>query len=596
MFLKCSARRKNGKEHRSWSIVESRRLGDGRCVQRHVLYLGEINDSQRTAWQKSIKVLEHGGKAPVQMAIFPEDRAPRGGGSEPVIHVKLNELELHRPRQWGGCWLALELWRQLGLDTFWRENLSASREGTRWDLVLTVLVVYRLLDPGSEWRLHRQWFERTALSDLLDEDFRLAVDDTLYRCHDKLLKHKEALFVFLRDRWRDLFGAKFDVLLYDLTSTYFECDVPDIDGLRRFGYSRDKRGDCVQVVVALIVTPEGFPVGYEVFAGNTADSSTLRQMLAEIKARYGKAEHTWLMDRGIPTEEVLEEMRASNPPIRYLVGTPKGRLSKLESALAQVPWQTAREGIEVKLVKEDDELYVLAKSEARISKERGMRRRRLKKLWKRLEELQKQKPCYEALLQKIGAAKGEAGRAAGLIDLVLPDPPATKMKRKMPATFTFSLNKEELRKVRRREGRYLLRSNLVSDDPAALWQQYMILTQVEEAFKNLKGDLALRPVYHHKDTRIQAHIFIAFLSYCLHVTLRQRLHTHAPGLTPRAALGKFAAMQMIDVHLPTTDNRKLILSRYTQPDTDCRLLLQKLKLTLPDQPPPKISSKGEIKP
>lgn len=379
MFLKCSARRKNGKEHRSWSIVESRRLGDGRCVQRHVLYLGEINDSQRTAWQKSIKVLEHGGKAPVQMAIFPEDRAPRGGGSEPVIHVKLNELELHRPRQWGGCWLALELWRQLGLDTFWRENLSASREGTRWDLVLTVLVVYRLLDPGSEWRLHRQWFERTALSDLLDEDFRLAVDDTLYRCHDKLLKHKEALFVFLRDRWRDLFGAKFDVLLYDLTSTYFECDVPDIDGLRRFGYSRDKRGDCVQVVVALIVTPEGFPVGYEVFAGNTADSSTLRQMLAEIKARYGKAEHTWLMDRGIPTEEVLEEMRASNPPIRYLVGTPKGRLSKLESALAQVPWQTAREGIEVKLVKEDDELYVLAKSEARISKERGMRRRRLKK-------------------------------------------------------------------------------------------------------------------------------------------------------------------------------------------------------------------------
>jgi transposase len=596
MFLKCSARRKNGKEHRSWSIVESRRLGDGRCVQRHVLYLGEINDSQRTAWQKSIEVLEHGGKAPVQMAIFPEDRAPRGGGSEPVIHVKLNELELHRPRQWGGCWLALELWRQLGLDTFWRENLSASREGTRWDLVLTVLVVYRLLDPGSEWRLHRQWFERTALSDLLDEDFRLAVDDTLYRCHDKLLKHKEALFVFLRDRWRDLFGAKFDVLLYDLTSTYFECDVPDIDGLRRFGYSRDKRGDCVQVVVALIVTPEGFPVGYEVFAGNTADSSTLRQMLAEIKARYGKAEHTWLMDRGIPTEEVLEEMRASNPPIRYLVGTPKGRLSKLESALAQVPWQTAREGIEVKLVKEDDELYVLAKSEARISKERGMRRRRLKKLWKRLEELQKQKPCYEALLQKIGAAKGEAGRAAGLIDLVLPDPPATKMKRKMPATFTFSLNKEELRKVRRREGRYLLRSNLVSDDPAALWQQYMILTQVEEAFKNLKGDLALRPVYHHKDTRIQAHIFIAFLSYCLHVTLRQRLHTHAPGLTPRAALGKFAAMQMIDVHLPTTDNRKLILSRYTQPDTDCRLLLQKLKLTLPDQPPPKISSKGEIKP
>jgi len=593
MYLKCSLRRKDGKEHRSWSIVESQRLKDGRCLQRHVLYLGEINDNQRAAWQKSIEVFEDGSPRPVQMSIFPEDRKPEAEG-QPVIHVRLKELSLWRPRQWGACWLGLELWRQLGLGEFWREKLPSSREGTRWDLVLTVLVIYRLISPGSEWRLHRQWFAQSALGDLLGEDFRLAADDTLYRCHDKLLEHKEALFLYLRQRWQDLFGARFEVLLYDLTSTYFECDVPEQEGLRRFGYSRDKRGDCVQVVIGLIVTPEGFPVGYEVFEGNTADSTTLRQMLSKIEAGYGKAERTWLMDRGIPTEEVLEEMRKSDPPVRYLVGTPKGRLSRLEAALTQVPWQKAREGVEVKLVKEDGDLYVLAKSQARVSKERGMRRRRLKKLWKRLGELQKQRVSYEALLLKIGAAMGHAGQAAGLVKLELPPPPPTHNKRKEAVTFSFSLNKEALRQARRREGRYLLRSNIAGGDPAALWSQYMVLTQVEEAFRNLKGDLGLRPIYHQKDRRIEAHIFIAFLSYCLHVTLRRRLHDHAPGLTPRSVLEKFAAIQMIDVHLPTTDHRTLIFTRYTQPENDCRLLLEKLKLTLPDQPPPKISSKGDL--
>ena len=309
-------------------------------------------------------------------------------------------------------------------------------------------------------------------------------------------------------------------------------------------FEEDGKGP-VQVVVALIVTPEGFPVGYEVFSGNTADSTTLREMLAKVEARYGKAERTWLMDRGIPTEDVLQEMRACDPPVRYLVGTPKGRLSRLEAALAEAPWQKAREGVEVKLL-------------------------------------------------KIGAAKGEAGRAAGLVEIALPKPPQAKSKRQEPVTFSFSLNKEALRQARRREGRYLLRSNMAHGDPAALWQQYMVLTQVEEAFKNLKGDLALRPVFHQKDRRIEAHIFIAFLSYCLHVTLRRRLHAQAPGLTPRAVLEKFATMQMIDVHLPTTDNRNLILCRHTEPDTDCRLLLEKLNLSLPAQAPPKITSKGEL--
>jgi hypothetical protein len=588
MFLKCSVRRKDGKEHRSWSIVESRRVHGGGVVQRHLLYLGEINDSQQAAWQKSIAVFAEGEDEPRQVALFPEDRV--GLSTQvPQIQLKLQELTLHRPRQWGACWLAMELWRELRLDEFWREKLPPSREGTRWDLVLTTLAVYRWLDPGSEWRLHRDWFERSALGDLLGQDYRLVADDKLYRCHDLLLAHKAALFTHLQERWRDLFNARFDVLLYDLTSTYFECEPPEKEGLRRFGYSRDKRSDCVQVVIALIVTPEGFPLGYEVLTGNTADKTTLQGMLGKIEKQYGKAERTWLMDRGIPTEEVLEEMRTSTPPVRYLVGTPKGRLSKLEKDLAVLPWQAARPGVAVKLLPQEGELYVFAQSEARIAKERSMRRRRLKKLWARLKALQAQGLTYKDLLMKLGAARAEAGLCWGAVEISLPEPPLQARKSEA-VTFVFQLNKKRLCQMRRREGRYLLRSNLTESDPAALWQHYMTLTQIEEAFKNLKGDLSVRPVFHQKDERIEAHIFVAFLAYCLHVTLGRRLHALAPGLTARAALEKLSAISMIDVHLPTTDGRTLQLSRYTQPEKETQILLEKLKLQLPAQPPPKISA------
>jgi len=589
MYLKCSTRCKDGKEHRTWSIVESRRVGQ-RCVQRHVLYLGEVNDSQRTAWQKSIEVFEEGRTRPVQMAIFPEDRQPEVE-QWPLIQVKLQEMELHRPRQWGACWLGLELWRVLKLDRFWAERLPASREGTQWDQVLTVLVLYRLIDPGSEWRLHRHWYGQSALGDLLGSDEGLVADDTLYRCLDKLLKHKSELFSFLKERWRDLFNPQFDVLLYDLTSTYFESDPPEGEGLRRYGYSRDKRPDCVQVVIALIITPEGFPLGYEVMKGNTADCTTLDLMREKIENQYGKANRTWLMDRGIPTEKSLEKMRQSEPVVSYLVGTPKGRLSRLEAALAEKEWQQVREGVDVKLLEEQGELYVLAKSRSRVGKERGMRRRRLKQLWRRLKALQTQRLTYKNLLIKLGGAKSRAGKAWSLVNLTLPDPPKGKGSKQV-VCFTFSLHKDRLRQTLRREGRYLLRTNLSNEDPAQLWQYYITLTQVEEAFKNLKGDLALRPIFHQKDTRIEAHIFVSFLAYCLHVTLGRKLRDLAPGLTPRAVLEKLATMSMIDVHLPTTDGRKLVLSRYTQPEPDCRLLLERLKLKLPPQPPPKISAKG----
>ncbi|MEA2820418.1 MAG: hypothetical protein QOJ86_2422 [Bradyrhizobium sp.] len=582
MFLRHTKRKKDGKEHRYWSIVENRRVGGGRVVQRPLLYLGEINDSQELAWRKSIAVLEEGAAAPRPLSLFPEDRCEGVLPDAAVVRLKLAELRLCRPRQWGGCWLAVNLWRELALDRFWAERLGPSRKGTRWHQVLLLLATYRLLTPGSEWRLHRQWFEGSAMADLLGEDVGLAEIHKLYRCHDRLLEHKQALFDHLVGRWRDLFNVSFDVLLYDLTSTYFESDPPFPDGdKRRHGYSRDHRGDCVQVIIALVVTPEGLPLAYEVLPGNTADNTTLKDFLARIVAQYGKARRIWLMDRGVPTEAVLAEMRAADPPVQYLVGTPKGRLTRLEKGLVDKPWHDARPGVQVKLLPQDGELYVFAQSTDRVAKERAIRRRQLKWLWGRLKQLAGMKLSREELLMRLGAARKQARTAWRLIAIeVAAD----------SAALSYRLDRAKLRRARRREGRYLLRTNLTDDDPARLWGLYLQLVSVEEAFRNLKGDLAIRPIFHQDAARIEAHIFIAFLAYCLHVTLGRRLHALAPGLTPRSAIEKFAAVQMIDLHIPTTDGRELLLTRYTEPEPELALLLDKLKFVLPAQPEPKISA------
>jgi transposase len=582
MFLRHTKRKKDGKEHRYWSIVENRRIGGGRVVQRPLLYLGEINDSQELAWRKSIAVLEEGAAAPRTLSLFPEDRCEGVLPDAAIVRLKLNELRLRRPRQWGGCWLALNLWRELALDGFWAERLGPSRKGTRWHQVLLLLTAYRLLAPGSEWRLHRQWFEGSAMADLLGEDVGLAEIHKLYRCHDRLLEHKQALFGHLVGRWRDLFNVSFDVLLYDLTSTYFESDPPFPEGdKRRHGYSRDHRSDCVQVIIALVVTPEGLPLAYEVLPGNTADNTTLRGFLDRIERQYGKARRIWLMDRGVPTEAVLAEMRTADPPVQYLVGTPKGRLTRLEKALVAKPWQDARPGVQVKLLPQDGELYVFAQSADRVAKERAMRRRQLKWLWGRLKQLAGMKLTREELLMRLGAARKQARTAWRLIAI---DVAADS------ATLSYRLDRAKLRRARRREGRYLLRTNLTDDDPARLWSLYLQLVSVEEAFKNLKGDLAVRPIFHQDQARVEAHIFIAFLAYCLHVTLGRRLHALAPGLTPRSVIEKFAAVQMIDLHIPTTDGRELLLTRYTEPEPELALLLDKLKFVLPAQPEPKISA------
>jgi len=585
MYLRFARRRKDGKEHRYWSIVESRRCAGGRVVQRAVLYLGEINDSQQAAWCRLIEAFDEGSGRYRQLALFPAERSVPDQAQGFGVQVRLDAMELHRPRQWGACWIACHLYEELQLDRFFASLLPPSREGTSWEHILRTLVCYRLIDPGSEWRLHRQWFEASAMADLLGEDYGLVAKNALYRCLDKLLAHKAALFSHLRARWQDLFAATFDVLLYDLTSTYFESPPPEDEAdKRRHGYSRDKRSDCVQVVIALIVTPDGFPLGYEVLPGNTADCTTLRDMLRKIEAQYGKANRVWVMDRGIPSEEVLAEMRAASPPVSYLVGTPKGRLSRLEKHLVTLPWQAVREGVDVKLLPQDQELYVLAQSRARIHKERAMRQRKLKWLWARLKEIAAMELDREELLMKLGAARAKARAAWRLVDVTVPPE---------GATFSFALDRAKLRWVRQREGRYLLRTNLCGKDPAELWRFYIQLVEVEAAFKTMKDDLQLRPIYHQLEQRIEAHIFVAFLAYCLHVTLRARLKPLAPGLTPRAVLDKFAAVQMLDVHFPTTDGRTLILSRYTELTAEQKLLVQQLKLVLPPQPPPRITAPGK---
>src|SRR5947199_370704 len=465
MFLRSTKRKKDGKVHRYFSVVENRRLGTGGTAQRTVLYLGEINDKQEEAWRKSLTVFDQDRAEYTTISWFPDDHAIPSGVSN-GIQVRLAEMELRRPRVFGNCWLACELWRELGLDQFWQEGFAKGRESIRWEKVLQLLVVNRLIAPGSEFHLHRHWFLSSAMDELLNTDFAIADKDRLYRCLDRILEHKQDLFAFLKKKWADLFEADFEVLLYDLTSTYFEGEMKQNPKAKR-GYSRDGRPDCLQVVIGLVVTTDGFPLAYEVMDGNTSARTTLRKFLKHIEDRYGRAKRIWVMDRGIPTE---------------------------------------------------------------------------------------------------------AGRAFGFVTIQLP----VKDQTVTNDTFRFRLNKDKLKQAEHRDGYYLLRSNLSAEDPTFIWTLYVQLTQIEAVFRSLKSELDIRPIYHQKEDRIDAHIFLAFLAYCLQVTLKNRAMAYAPGLTPQAILEKLGDIQMIDVWFPTCDGRWLLPPRYTQPDNDLQPLLHHL--------------------
>ena len=584
MFLRSHRRKKDGKEHRYFSIEESRRLQSGRVVQRRVLYLGEINDRQQAAWRKSLEVFDEQRQDYTTLSLFPEDR-PVPEEAVDSVQVKLKEMKLRRARPYGNCWLGCELWRQLARDQFWEQKLERGREEVSWAQVLELLVVNRLIDPGSEFRVHRQWFEQSAMDVLLGVDFAVAEKDRLYRCLDRIWKHKPDLFVHLQQRWQSLFDVSFEVLLYDLTSTYVEGEEEQNPKAKR-GYSRDGRPDCKQVIVALVITPEGFPLAYEVMDGNTSDKTTLRGFLTQIEELYGQARRVWLMDRGVPTEAVLREMREADRQMFYLVGTPKARVRKYEQQWLERPWQKVRDSVEVKLFSQDGERYVLAKSEGRQQKEIAIRRKRLARLLRKLRRMRKSLPKRDQLLLRLGAAKKEAGRAFSLVKIRVPG----KEEAVTRETFTFHTDRKKLKEAERRDGHYLLRTNLVAEDPAVLWDRYMQLTQIEAAFKCLKSELGIRPIYHQLEHRVEAHILVAFLAYCLSVTLKYRLQAQAPGLTPRAVLEQLASIQMLEVSFPTTDGRCLTMPRYTEPPDEVALLLHQLKLTLPNQPPPTIGA------
>lgn len=585
MFLRFNTRKKDGKEHRYWSVVENLRLRSGSTTQRTVLYLGEINDTQQAAWRKTLDVINEVEEVTQSICLFPEDRdipADVLNG----LQVKLSELTLQRPRVFGDCWLACRLWDELELGSFWRQRLPDGKAQVPWFKVLELLSVRQLVAPGSKWHLHRRWFVSSAMDQLLDEDFAVAAKNRLYECLDRIDEQRSALFTHLQARWKDLFGATYDLLLYDLTSTYFEGEMAQAPKAKH-GYSRDKRSDCRQVVIAVVLSVEGFPLAYEIMPGNTSDRTTLKLFLEKIQAQYGQARRIWIMDRGIPTEEILEQMRQSQPPVGYLVGTPRARWDQFQEQFKTVAWQKLRDGIEVKLLAQGQEVYVLAKSKGRRQKERAIRRRKLARLLRTLRVLRRsrQRPWKrDTLLHKLGAAHKEAGKAWGFVKITVP-------KVRQPVnrdTFRFELLQDKLKDAEQRDGHYLLRGFAAGDQAAPLWERYMQLSEIEAAFKTLKSDLQLRPIRHHVQLRIEAHILVCFLAYCLSVTLRKRLQAHAPGWTSRSVLESLSGILMLDVHIPLADGRELVMPRYTQPEAEHRLILEKLKWELPPQPPPRI--------
>jgi transposase len=512
-------------------------------------------------------------------------------------------MQLRQPRAFGDCWLGCQLWEELGLGGFWAERLAKHGGDVPWEKVLQVLAVNRLCDPGSEFRVHRQWFAGTAMGELLGVGEEAAGKDRLYRCLDLLVAHKDELCRLLAGRWRALFDASFDVLLYDLTSTYFEGECERVP-MAKHGYdstelvevSRDGRGDCRQVVVALVVTAEGLPLTYEVLAGNTSDKSTLKAFLSKVESLYGKARRVWVMDRGIPTEATLRQMREDG--VAYLVGTPRSLLPELEQKLLGLPWRQVHEGMKVKLLSHGGETYVLAHSDRREQKERAMLRRRFKALARGLHALRRRPPKRDTLLKRVAVLQSKAGRAAKLIRVHLPAEGEAVTR----DSFRFELDADAFRDRGARHGAYLLRTNLsdpaaapaglgaVAEDAAALWSMYMQLVEVEAAFRCLKSELGIRPIYHQTQSRVEAHILVAFLGYAMAALLRMKLSAHAPGLTPAAVLESLAEIRMVDVCIPTTDGRWLIMPRHTEPEPRHQMLLERLGLTLPQQPPPRIRS------
>ena len=556
MFLKTHRIFKDGKHHVYYSLCESLRVSRKRVLQRRVLHLGELNTTQLERWQRTIEVIEEDGRRH-QMRLFADRHRESDAAVAPedVAEVLLSSLVVRRPRQFGACWVGCKLWEELGLGEFWEQALGDEAGAVAWDKVVELLVVNRLIEPRSELFIHEKWFPQTAMSALLDSDERVAEKDRLYRALDRMVEHKEALEEHLADRWKDRsLRASFDVLLYDLTSTYFEGEAEEVDKAQR-GYSRDHRPDCKQLIIALVVSPEGFPLSYEVFAGNRADVTTLEEMLEAVeRGESGRARRVWIFDRGIVSEENLQRLRRRGAS--YLVGTPRAQLKSYERRLLEGDWQSVSGEVEVQLIAQDNkETYVLARSRARAQKESAMRSRVVRGLMRDLIRLRRllrhgRLKDPEKVLLQLGRLKERHQQAWRYIKISIEH-----------LRLHWRWDREGLRLAASRDGAYLLRTNLEGSDPAELWSQYIQLTEVEAVFRALKSDLAIRPIWHFTPKRVEAHVMVAFLGYCLWVCLKNKLKASAPSLTPWQLLDQFARIQMVEVwfkasrwrlHLPGT--------------------------------------------
>jgi transposase len=582
MYLKKHRRKKNGKYNTYYSIAEKRKVSGGKHVEKVVLYLGEISDSQRKAWQRSIEIINEDNK-PVHKTLFAFDEDNQSSYDVDTIPVILSKMKLERPRAFGNCWLGCAIWDWLGLDTFWSDRIDVGKSPVEFSKVLKLLAVSRLIKPSAEYFIHQHWYSQSAMDVLLDCDFEIAEKNRLYRCLDRILPYKEELCMYLKDTWQGMFDLEYDVLLYDITSTYFE-GLCRQNPKAQFGHSKDRRSDCRQVLIALVVTPDGFPVDYEVLHGNTSEKTTLKPLLKKIESMYGKANRVWLMDRGIPTEATLKFMRDND--IGYLVGTPRKLLDDYRSELSEKDWQEVNSSVRVKYLDKDGECYVLARSTDRMRKERAMRKRKLRKYLDGLEKLKGYRN-YERFYKRLGSLQSQAGRSHKCVELTIP-----KQKERIEeGEFTYRLNRQKYRDMIYRDGKYFLRTNQTGKDGQTLWNEYMLQCNVEQSFREFKSDLGIRPVYHHKEHRVDAHIFVAFMSYCLQVTLRHRLRASACGLTAQAVLETMSRIQMLDVSFETRDNRTLLMQRYTQPEPDHNLILHHLDMEMPPQKPPRIYSK-----
>jgi transposase len=578
MFLKPHVRHKDGKRHVYYSLTESLRVSRKRVVQRTVLHLGELNTTQIERWQRTIEAVQEDGQRR-QMRLFTDREGQVPVAAEDVAEVVLSSLVVRRPRRFGDCWVGCKLWEELGLGSFWEEALGEQRGEVPWAKVVELLTVNRLCEPRSELFIHEKWFPQTAMDLLLDGGAAVAEKDRLYRALDRMVPHKEALERHLAERWRDLFGATFDVLLYDLTSTYFEGDVEEVEKAAR-GYSRDHRPDCAQVVIALVVTPEGFPLSYELFEGNRADVTTLEEMLERVETKHGQARRIWIFDRGIVSEANLENLRQRGG--QYVVGTPRHQLEAYAQELLQGTWSQINDSVQVQLIAQEQETYVLARSVQRAKKEEAMRWRQVRGLMRDLLRLRRsvRKGTLvgsDKVLLRLGRLAERWTRAWHYV--------AAHWKN---GRLTWRWDRQALRLAAHRDGAYLLRTNLTEPSPETLWRMYVQLTEIEAVFRALKSELAIRPIWHWVSPRVEAHVMVAFLGYCLWVCLKQKLKAVGPGLTPWQLLDQFRRVLQVEVWFKLKAGGAICLPRITQPEPAQALLLHQLGWTLPQQPPPKI--------